>query len=48
VLAFFIFGGPVLANFSIALLIGIIVGTYSSIYVAGTVLSEWYSKKPQN
>jgi len=48
VLAFFIFGGPVLANFSIALLIGIIVGTYSSIYVAGSVLSEWYSKKPQN
>lgn len=48
VLAFFLFGGPVLANFSIALLIGIIVGTYSSIYIAGSVISEWYLKSPQN
>lgn len=48
VLAFFLLGGPVLANFSLALLIGIVVGTYSSIYIAASVLSEWYLRKPQS
>jgi preprotein translocase subunit SecF len=44
VLAFFLLGGPVLANFSLALLIGIVVGTYSSIFIAGSLLSEWYER----
>lgn len=34
------FGGPVLFNFSLALLWGVIVGTYSTIYVAAPL--EWY------
>ncbi|MCF4152213.1 protein translocase subunit SecF [Dethiosulfovibrio sp. F2B] len=46
VLAFYIWGGPVLANFSFALMIGIIVGTYSSIYVASSILDEWFTKSP--
>lgn len=33
----FIFGGEVLRGFSLALIIGIIIGTYSSIYVAGSL-----------
>jgi preprotein translocase subunit SecF len=37
VVALLLFGGPVLLGFSAALLVGIIVGTYSSIYVAGTL-----------
>jgi preprotein translocase subunit SecF len=37
VIAMFLFGGPLLHGFSLALIIGIVVGTYSSIYVAGTV-----------
>lgn len=37
VIALFCFGGPTLHGFSLALIIGIIVGTYSSIYVAGTL-----------
>ncbi len=37
VIALLIYGGPVLFSFSLALLIGIIVGTYSSIYVAGAL-----------
>jgi preprotein translocase subunit SecF len=37
VIAMFIFGGPLLHGFSLALIIGILVGTYSSIYVASTV-----------
>lgn len=37
VLALFFYGGPMIHGFSTALIIGIIVGTYSSIYVAGAI-----------
>lgn len=37
VVALLIFGGEVLRGFSIAMLIGIVIGTYSSIYVAGAL-----------
>jgi preprotein translocase subunit SecF len=33
-----LFGGPVLLNFSVAILFGIVVGTFSSTYVAATLL----------
>ena len=35
-LALFVFGGDLIHNFSIALILGVIVGTYSSIYVAAS------------
>ena len=38
VMALFIFGGEVLRGFSLALIWGVIIGTYSSIYVAMPVL----------
>jgi len=41
VIALVLFGGPVLKAFSLALLIGVIVGTYSSIYVASPVVYLW-------
>jgi preprotein translocase subunit SecF len=37
VLMLFIFGGAMIHNFALALIIGIVVGTYSSIYVAGAL-----------
>ena len=37
VIALLVYGGPTLFGFSLALLIGIIIGTYSSIYVAGAI-----------
>ena len=37
-LALFFFGGAVIHAFSIALIVGVLVGTYSSIYVAGSSL----------
>ena len=37
VLALLFFGGEVLFGFSLALAIGIIIGTYSSIFVAGAL-----------
>jgi preprotein translocase subunit SecF len=38
VLALVLFGGPVLYSFSIAMLWGVIVGTYSSIWIASAAL----------
>ncbi|MEZ5647707.1 MAG: protein translocase subunit SecF [Alphaproteobacteria bacterium] len=40
VLALVLFGGPVLFSFSIAMLWGVVLGTYSTIYVAAPL--EWY------
>ncbi len=41
VLALFVFGGGVIHNLAFAQLIGILVGTYSSIFVASPVLIFW-------
>jgi preprotein translocase SecF subunit len=40
----FFFGGEVIRDFTFALLIGIVVGTYSSIFVASPILIEWHSR----
>jgi preprotein translocase subunit SecF len=45
VLALFIFGGGVIHDFAFALLVGIIVGTYSSIFVASPILISWENYK---
>ncbi|MHB8481111.1 MAG: protein translocase subunit SecF [Nitrospiria bacterium] len=44
-LALFFFGGEVIHDFSFALLIGVIVGTYSSIFVASPILVIWKGSK---
>lgn len=36
-----VFGGPTLQNFAIAIVIGIITGTYSSIFIASALWLEW-------
>lgn len=38
VVALFLLGGEMIHNFALALMVGILVGTYSSIYIAGTLL----------
>jgi preprotein translocase subunit SecF len=48
VLALFLFGGEVLRGFSLALVIGILIGTYSSIAIAAPILvayQEWRVEK---
>jgi len=48
VLALFAFGGEVLHGFSLALVIGILIGTYSSIFVAAPMLvayQQWSSNR---
>ena len=44
VLVLFLFGGPSLGGFSFALLIGILIGTYSSVFVATPIMVELYKK----
>ena len=43
VLALFIGGGPVLNDFALAILIGVLVGTYSSVFIASPIVL-WFSK----
>jgi len=40
-------GGPVLRSFSIALILGVLVGTYSSIFVASPIMVEWEARRPR-
>ncbi len=44
-LALFMFGGDTIHNFSLALIVGIILGAYSSIFVASPLLVEWSGQK---
>jgi preprotein translocase subunit SecF len=41
--ALFIFGGPVLHGFSFALVCGILVGTYSSVFIASPIVLFWHN-----
>jgi preprotein translocase subunit SecF len=45
ILALVLFGGEVLKSFSWALLIGVVVGTYSTIYIASPVMLWWEAWK---
>ncbi len=46
VIALFLLGGPVIADFSFAMLVGLVVGTYSSVFVAAALLCEWNKRSP--
>ena len=46
-LALFIFGGIVISSFIIALIWGVLIGTYSSLYVASPILTYLKQKKRQ-
>lgn len=45
VISLFIFGGGVIHNFAFAMLVGILIGTYSSIFVASPVILFWEGRK---
>ncbi|MBP2684516.1 MAG: secF [Deltaproteobacteria bacterium] len=45
VIALLVFGGLVLHNFALALAIGIVIGTYSSVFVASPVVALWRGEK---
>lgn len=46
-LCIFFFGGQVIHDFSLALIIGCIVGTYSSIYVVSPIVVAWENASPK-
>jgi preprotein translocase subunit SecF len=45
-LALFFFGGEVLHGFAFTMVIGIITGTYSSVFIAAAIVSLWRGKSP--
>lgn len=46
VVALFLLGGDVIHNFAFALLVGIVAGTYSSVFVAGALILFWEKYRP--
>jgi preprotein translocase subunit SecF len=45
VLALLILGGGIIRDFALAMTIGVIIGTYSSVYVASPILLAWNIRK---
>jgi preprotein translocase subunit SecF len=45
-LALFFFGGEVLHGFAFTMIIGIVTGTYSSVFIAAAIISFWRSDAP--
>ncbi len=43
----FFFGGEVLHDFSLALILGVLIGTYSSVFVASPIIAVWEAKSPK-
>jgi SecD/SecF fusion protein len=46
ILAIMVFGGETLQDFAFALLVGTLSGTYSSVFIAGPVLTHWKEREP--
>jgi len=46
ILALLLFGGDTLKDFAFALLVGVISGAYSSIFIASPVLTHWKEREP--
>jgi SecD/SecF fusion protein len=46
VLALFFFGGETLQDFAFALIVGTVSGAYSSVFIAGPVLTHWKEREP--
>lgn len=44
VVALFVLGGAIIHDFAFALLVGIVVGTYSSVYIASPILLAWQGR----
>jgi preprotein translocase subunit SecF len=47
VLAIYIFGGNVVRDFALAMIMGVAIGTYSSIFVASPIIVEWENRSPK-
>ena len=45
-LALFVFGGEVLRGFAFVLMVGVVTGTYSSVFIAAAIVTFWRGKGP--
>ncbi|MDO9289690.1 MAG: protein translocase subunit SecF [Thermodesulfovibrionales bacterium] len=45
-IALFLFGGEVIHDFSLAMIMGVVIGTYSSIFIASPIVLLWGGKRP--
>jgi preprotein translocase subunit SecF len=45
-IALLAFGGEVIRDFALTLTVGIVVGTYSSVFIAAPIVLEWHMRKP--
>lgn len=45
VLILYFFGGEVIQDFAFALIVGVIIGTYSSVFIASPILVEWQKRR---
>ncbi|MEK7333680.1 MAG: protein translocase subunit SecF [Nitrospirota bacterium] len=45
-IALFFFGGEVIHDFSLAMIMGVVIGTYSSIFIASPTVLLWGGKRP--
>lgn len=45
-LALFFFGGEVLHDFSLAMIMGVVIGTYSSVFIASPIVLLWKGQRP--
>ena len=45
-IALFLFGGEVLRGFAFTMIVGVITGTYSSVFIAAAIVTFWRSRKP--
>ena len=41
----FVLGGGIIHDFAFAMIIGVLIGTYSSIFVASPILLAWQNRK---
>lgn len=46
-LSLYIFGGNTMKDFAFALIVGVIAGTYSSMFIASALVVEWHRWKPE-
>lgn len=44
--ALFFFGGEVLHDFALAMIMGVVIGTYSSVFIASPVVLLWKDRRP--
>lgn len=44
VFTLYLIGGQVISGFSFAMMVGVVVGTYSSIFIASPILIEWQAR----